>query len=62
MNDHIPDCAVFWSPSVLPRSESVSVLGKGLVNLEPPLCSSGYAPAIQNVDAESFSATLQTEN
>ena len=31
--------------SVLSDSESVSVLCKDLLNLEPPLCDPGYAPA-----------------
>ena len=45
VNNHILDDAHFlrW-PSVLPDSETVSLLRKGLLNLEPPLCSSGYAP------------------
>ena len=46
VNNHILDNAHFlWWPSVLPDSESVSLLSKGLLNLEPPLRSSGYAPA-----------------
>ena len=48
VNNHIPDGAHFdWWPSVLPDSKSVSLLSKGLLNLEPPLCSSGYAPGVK---------------
>ena len=45
VNNHVPDgvCNLWWQ-SVLPDSESVSLLSKGLLNLEPPLCSSGYTP------------------
>ena len=44
VNNHIPDGARFlWWPSVLPDSESVSLLSKGLLNLELSLYSSGYA-------------------
>ena len=46
VNNHTPDGVRFlWWSSVLPDSESVPLLNKGLLNLEPPLCSSGYAPA-----------------
>ena len=45
VNNHIPDGAHFlWWSSVLPDSESVPLLNKRLLNLEPPLYSSGYAP------------------
>ena len=49
MNNNIPNGAHFllW-PSVFPDSESVSLLSKGLLNLEPLLCSSGYAPVHDN--------------
>ena len=37
VNNRIPDGARFlWWPSVLPDSESVSLLSKGLLDLEPP--------------------------
>ena len=50
VNNHILDDAHFlrW-PSVLPDSETVSLLSKGLLNLEPRLCSSGYAPVYLTV-------------
>ena len=48
VNNHIADGAHFhWWPSVLPDSKLVSLLSKGLLNLEPPLCSSGYAPGVK---------------
>ena len=38
VNNHILDGAHYvWRPSVLPGSESVSVLSKDLLNLEPLL-------------------------
>ena len=53
MNNHIPDDVHFlWWPSVLPDSESMSLLSKGLLNLEPPLCSSGYVPVYRGGEAQ----------
>ena len=47
MNNHILDGARYlWWPSGLPGSESVSVLSKDLLNLEPPLCNPGYSPGV----------------
>ena len=46
VNNHILDGAHYlWWSSVLPGSESVSVLSNNLPNLEPLLCYPGYAPA-----------------
>ena len=47
VNNHVLDGACYlWWPSVVPGSESVFVVSKDLLNLEPPLCSPGYAPNI----------------
>ena len=53
VNNHILDDAHFlrWT-SVWPDSETVSLLRKGLLNLEPPLCSSGYAPGFWKTDQD----------
>ena len=44
VNNHILDGALcLWWPSVLPDSEFVPVLSKGLLSLDTPLCNPGYA-------------------
>ena len=47
VNNYILNGAGYlWWPNVLPGRESVSVLSKNLLNLEPPLCNPCYAPAL----------------